>query len=153
MQYQELLEKAAAQEDPVERMSLVGAYVVSALSSNFCRLSKPFNPLLLETFELEQDGYRFVAEQVSHHPPISAIYAEGPSFIMEATVSPKISFGFNKLTCYPGATYKLTLKNRQEEYIYDGPTCSIYNVMMGKVSLFFVCSSSKGALSTKVSNQ
>ena len=54
---------------------------------------------------------------------------------MRATVSPKISFGFNKLVCHPGATYKVYLKNRQEEYVYEGPTCSIYNVMLGKMYL------------------
>eukprot|EP01047_Picozoa_sp_COSAG01_P045720 COSAG01_NODE_4235_length_5218_cov_2.159601_8_plen_62_part_00 len=44
------------------------------------RLGKPFNPLLHETFEyVEQPdaargsaGFRFVAEQVGHHPPVSA---------------------------------------------------------------------------------
>ena len=138
MQYAELLDKAAAADDPEDRIAYIGAFVVAGLSPNFCRLSKPFNPLLLETFELERDGYRFVAEQVSHHPPISALYAEGENFMMEATVSPRISFGFNKLICHPGATYKVTLKNRQEKYIYEGPTCSIYNVMLGKMYMNIV---------------
>ena len=36
-------------------------------------LVKPFNPLLGETYELFIPGkLKFIAEQVSHHPPISA---------------------------------------------------------------------------------
>ena len=35
-------------------------------------VKKPFNPLLGETFELVGKDYRFLAEQVSHHPPITA---------------------------------------------------------------------------------
>ena len=33
---------------------------------------KPFNPILGETFQCSIGPYKFVAEQISHHPPISA---------------------------------------------------------------------------------
>ena len=50
--YSELVEKACDQMDPCKRMEYVAAYAVSSISSNIDRLSKPFNPLLGETFEL-----------------------------------------------------------------------------------------------------
>ena len=42
------------------------------------RFWKPFNPLLGETFEFinKEQGYAVVCEQVSHHPPVSALHAE-----------------------------------------------------------------------------
>jgi len=40
-------------------------------------VSKPFNPLLGETFELVKDGFELIAEQVSHHPPITAVHCQG----------------------------------------------------------------------------
>jgi len=42
---------------------------------------KPFNPLLGETFEYEQDGFRLLLEQVSHHPPISALHCEHEKYV------------------------------------------------------------------------
>ena len=39
--------------------------------------SKPFNPLLGETFEFTTDHFRYISEQVSHHPPISAWHCYG----------------------------------------------------------------------------
>jgi hypothetical protein len=40
--------------------------------------AKPFNPLLGETFEFVKPGkYKFFAEQVSHHPPITAYVCLG----------------------------------------------------------------------------
>ena len=48
------------------------------------RHSKPFNPLLGETYELvnKEGGYCLVAEQVSHHPPITAMHAESEKWVM-----------------------------------------------------------------------
>lgn len=39
-------------------------------------MGKPFNPILGETFEIITPEYNYFAEQVSHHPPISACIAE-----------------------------------------------------------------------------
>jgi hypothetical protein len=71
-----ILGKAAASKDPIERMKMVATYIVSSISMHGTRLSKPFNPLLGETYELSRNGYHICLEQVSHHPPISAFYAE-----------------------------------------------------------------------------
>ena len=38
---------------------------------------KPFNPLLGETYEFVNDDMEYLAEQVSHHPPITACYCRG----------------------------------------------------------------------------
>tara|TARA_B110000285_G_C14948050_1_gene525331 strand:+ start:729 stop:887 length:159 start_codon:yes stop_codon:yes gene_type:complete len=43
-------------------------------------MKKPFNPLLGETFEYVTRKYRFLGEQVSHHPPISAFKFEGNGY-------------------------------------------------------------------------
>lgn len=44
------------------------------------RTKKPFNPLLHETYELIHPKFKFIAEQVSHHPPISAAYCYNDHF-------------------------------------------------------------------------
>ena len=53
--YSDLLNKASdpiLSADPCKRMEYIAAYAVSSISSNIERLSKPFNPLLGETYEL-----------------------------------------------------------------------------------------------------
>jgi hypothetical protein len=84
LEYSELIDKAAEIDDPYERMVLVAAFTVSPYAATFYRAGqKPFNPLLGETYECirEDKGWRFIAEQVCHHPPISACYCESKNFI------------------------------------------------------------------------
>ena len=67
LEYSELLDKAAEINDPLERMVCVAAFTVSSYGSSYFRAgSKPFNPLLGETYECirEDKGFRFLAEQV-----------------------------------------------------------------------------------------
>uniref|UniRef100_A0A9J7Z1E3 Oxysterol-binding protein n=1 Tax=Cyprinus carpio carpio TaxID=630221 RepID=A0A9J7Z1E3_CYPCA len=83
LEYTELLDKAAQTDDPYERMAIVAAFAVSGYSSTYYRAgSKPFNPLLGETYECirEDKGFCFFSEQVSHHPPISACHCESQNF-------------------------------------------------------------------------
>ncbi|CAB3397418.1 unnamed protein product [Caenorhabditis bovis] len=137
VQYNYLLEKAAECDDDLERIEYVAAFALATISSNHKRLSKPFNPLLLETFELERNGVRFIAEQVSHHPPISAVYAESDDFTVEGTVEPTIGFWMNKLIANPHAHLKLTFKKTGEIFSWSAPKCTIYNVIMGKMYMNF----------------
>lgn len=78
MEYADLLDIAADRADSMERMLYVAAFAASEYASTIGRVAKPFNPLLGETFEYVRPdkGYRFFIEQVSHHPPIGAAWAE-----------------------------------------------------------------------------
>ncbi|VDB97082.1 unnamed protein product [Peniophora sp. CBMAI 1063] len=80
MEFSECLDAAAQEQDPLRRIAFVAAFAMSNYSSTIGRIAKPFNPMLSETFEYvsHDKEYRYVSEQVSHHPPISACYAESP---------------------------------------------------------------------------
>lgn len=82
MYYSKLLDDADNQEDPARRMLYVTAFVVSQYSLTDLRTKKPFNPLLGETFEFidEERDFQYISEQVSHHPPISAIHCRSNHF-------------------------------------------------------------------------
>ena len=82
MEYTELLDTAADRADSTERMVYVAAFAASEYASTIGRVAKPFNPLLGETYEYVRPdkGYRFFIEQVSHHPPIGAAWAEAPKW-------------------------------------------------------------------------
>src|SRR3954471_19705286 len=78
LEYTDLLDIAADRTDSMERLVYVASYAASEFASTIGRVAKPFNPLLGETFEYARPdkGYRFFIEQVSHHPPVGACYAE-----------------------------------------------------------------------------
>lgn len=80
LEYSELLDKAASFDDSTLRMLYVSIFSLAAYSSTPKRVAKPFNPLLGETFEYcrPDKHFRFMAEQVSHHPPITAFWTESP---------------------------------------------------------------------------
>ncbi len=50
------------------------------------RKKKPYNSFLGETFDFEKGDFRFFAEQVSHHPPVSAFYAETDFFTLNGNL-------------------------------------------------------------------
>lgn len=71
LEYHELLDRAAKCESSLEQLCYVAAFTVSSYSTTVFRTSKPFNPLLGETFELdrlEENGYRSLCEQVLPAP-------------------------------------------------------------------------------------
>ncbi|ORY26692.1 putative Oxysterol-binding protein [Naematelia encephala] len=81
MEYDACLTVAASEQDSLKRIAFVGAFAMSNYSSTIGRIAKPFNPLLSQSFEYAiPNRYRYISEQVSHHPPISACYSEAPSW-------------------------------------------------------------------------
>ncbi|XP_022645387.1 oxysterol-binding protein-related protein 2-like isoform X1 [Varroa destructor] len=133
MEYYPLLVQADNNDDPVTRFELVTAFIISNLSSNLDRLNKPFNPLQGETFELQRDDYSVVCEQVSHHPPVSALHATSPHIIFEANICPKLRFLGTQVTIKPEGKMSLTLRRHDETYTWDHVSCVIHNILVGKL--------------------
>lgn len=98
---------------PVPCSQCVAAFAVSAVASQWERTGKPFNPLLGETYELirEDLGFRFISEQVSHHPPISAFHSEGlhQDFLFHGSIYPKLKFWGKSVEAEPRGTITLEL--------------------------------------------
>ena len=58
-------------------------------------ISKPFNPILGETFEARIGGIPVYMEQISHHPPISAVYMKTDTFRFYGTFNSHVELGLN----------------------------------------------------------
>ncbi|KAH8111175.1 Oxysterol-binding protein-domain-containing protein [Phellopilus nigrolimitatus] len=94
MEFSECLDAASVEPDPHKRIAFVAAFAMSNYSSTIGRIAKPFNPMLGETFEYVRldKKYRYMSEQVSHHPPISACWAESPSWYYYGEVDAQNKF-------------------------------------------------------------
>ena len=92
-----ILETAANTQptDSLKRLIYAAIFTLVQFDLQKTRQRKPFNPLMGETFELVQENYRYVAEQVSHHPPISAFCYQGSGFTGYGDTESKQSVKFN----------------------------------------------------------
>ncbi|KAK0142647.1 Oxysterol-binding protein-related protein 1 [Merluccius polli] len=127
MEHTHLIHNACSLSDSIDRMQ----------ASQWERTGKPFNPLLGETYELtrEEDGYRLISEQVSHHPPISAFHAESlkPEFEFHGTIYPKLKFWGKSVEAEPKGTMTLELLKHKEAYTWTNPMCCVHNIILGKL--------------------
>ena len=77
MEYNHLLDKACQETDEYKRIALVAIHAVTTMTPVEKTTTKPFNPLLGETYEFCNENFEYLAEQVSHHPPVTACYCKG----------------------------------------------------------------------------
>uniref|UniRef100_A0A3B4XJR7 Oxysterol-binding protein n=1 Tax=Seriola lalandi dorsalis TaxID=1841481 RepID=A0A3B4XJR7_SERLL len=137
MEHTHLIHQACSLSDSIDRMQVVAAFAVSAVASQWERTGKPFNPLLGETFELirEDDGYRLISEQVSHHPPISAFHAQSlkQEFEFHGSIYPKLKFWGKSVEAEPKGTMTLELLKHKEAYTWTNPLCCVHNIILGKL--------------------
>ncbi|XP_066537359.1 LOW QUALITY PROTEIN: oxysterol-binding protein-related protein 2 [Hoplias malabaricus] len=137
MEHTYLIHQANVSTDSIHRMKCVAAFAVSAVASQWERTGKPFNPLLGETYELirEDLGFRWVSEQVSHHPPISAFHAEGlkEDFLFHGSIYPKLKFWGKSVEAEPRGIITLELPKHNEAYTWTNPTCCVHNIIVGQL--------------------
>lgn len=88
-----LLEKSVHQS-PVDRMKQAITFQISMCILTIC-MTKPFNPILGETYQGLIDGCPMYLEQVSHHPPISCFYFYGRGYTIHGKIDPKVALGLN----------------------------------------------------------
>uniref|UniRef100_H2YR79 Oxysterol-binding protein n=1 Tax=Ciona savignyi TaxID=51511 RepID=H2YR79_CIOSA len=132
LEYSELLDDAARSDDKFERMLLVATFAVSGYCSTYHRAGqKPFNPILGETYEHIRDNknLRFVAEQVSHHPPISACHCTGEGFEYWRDVRFKNKFWGKSMEVFPVGSVHVKLKGC--EYEWKKVTSCVHNIVAG----------------------
>uniref|UniRef100_A0A9L0SEF8 Oxysterol-binding protein n=1 Tax=Equus caballus TaxID=9796 RepID=A0A9L0SEF8_HORSE len=135
LEYSSLLDQASRITDPCERMVYIAAFAVSAYSSTYHRAGcKPFNPVLGETYECERPdrGFRFISEQVSHHPPISACHAESENFIFWQDMKWKNKFWGKSLEIVPVGTVNVSLPRFGDHFEWNKVTSCIHNILSGQ---------------------
>ncbi|XP_061562443.1 oxysterol-binding protein-related protein 7 [Phycodurus eques] len=132
LEYSQLLDAASATADPYQRMVHIAAFAISGYSTaTFRSRYKPFNPVLGETYECVRDdrGFRFISEQVCHHPPISACHAESENFSFWQDQRWKNKFWGKSLEIVPTGTVNVTIPRYGDHYEWNKVVTCIHNVL------------------------
>uniref|UniRef100_A0A8K9UVA2 Oxysterol-binding protein n=1 Tax=Oncorhynchus mykiss TaxID=8022 RepID=A0A8K9UVA2_ONCMY len=135
LEYSELLDRAANTQDPFERMVYIATFAVSGYASSYHRAGgKPFNPVLGETYECDRPdkGLRFVAEQVSHHPPISACHADSKNYMFWQDMRWKNKFWGKSMEIVPVGTTHVMMPGFGDHYEWNKVTSCIHNILSGQ---------------------
>ncbi|XP_067843723.1 oxysterol-binding protein-related protein 6 isoform X2 [Heptranchias perlo] len=135
LEYSELLDKAAETDDPYDRMVVIAAFAVSGYAATYYRATfKPFNPVLGETYECirEDKGFRFFAEQVSHHPPISACHCESKKFVFCQDIRLKNKFWGKSMEILPVGRVNVILPKYGDQFEWNKVTTCIHNILSGQ---------------------
>ncbi|KAF1947546.1 oxysterol binding protein 1 [Clathrospora elynae] len=138
MEYTDLLDTAAERSDSTERLLYVATFAASEYASTIGRVAKPFNPLLAETYEYARPdkGYRFFIEQVSHHPPVGAAFAESKKWDYYGESAVKSKFYGKSFDINPLGTWFLRLRptatgGKEELYTWKKVTSSVVGIITG----------------------
>ncbi|KAJ3192777.1 hypothetical protein HK101_005981 [Irineochytrium annulatum] len=120
----EVLKTMKGEEASMLRLLFVSAYAMSNYSSTIARTGKPFNPVLGETWEFVNDEkqYRYVSEQVCHHPPVSACFAESADWVFWTEVNVKSKFWGTSLEIRPLGHCHVRMAVPSEENAVAGVT-------------------------------
>lgn len=134
MEYTDCLDAAATCEDPFMRMAYIVGYTMGPFAA-IERPWKPFNPILGETFEYykRDKGIKYLAEQVSHHPPVGVSHAESDLWSYDLVSAPKTKFLGNSVEVYPIGRTRIKLKGTGELFSLVPPPTKAHNVIIGSI--------------------
>jgi len=133
------LNKGGVHDNPYLRLAYVAGFCLGGFSMHENRTLKPFNPLLGETFEYMDNklNFRYFAEQVSHHPPISACYAESDvfTFYTNSHAKSKLSIMRGALEFHPAGRTFINFKKFNETITYTKPRVCVRGLIIGKMRI------------------
>ena len=137
-QYAYLLNSAAKESNPFIRLAKSATFCIGQFVINNGRVAKFFNPLLYETYEYvdNEQNFRYMAEQVSHHPAISAYYAEGEGWNIYANTNAILKFRITgKLDVKAlGRTY-ITYTDYDDVIAFTKPDVVLRNLIIGTIDI------------------
>ncbi|KAI9021404.1 hypothetical protein CLU79DRAFT_753191 [Phycomyces nitens] len=128
MAHPDILLEASKTMDPVDRFVEIVRYFMSGWHVKPKGVKKPYNPVLGEFFRCQwqfgdQTKAYYVAEQISHHPPISAYYFGSPDngIHIEGEIHPKARFLGNSAASIMQGYSRIHFTRFSEEYHITSP--------------------------------
>lgn len=87
--------------------------------------------MLGETFEVVTPTYRVLCEQVSHHPPITAINCQGEGYSVEKTMQMNVKFTGKSITAKDPKKFLVKIDAFEESYTFENPIVLVGNLLIG----------------------
>ncbi|XP_061628494.1 oxysterol-binding protein-related protein 5 isoform X8 [Phyllopteryx taeniolatus] len=139
----DLLSQAAQEDSAYDRMKQVVRWYLSGFYKKPKGLKKPYNPILGETFRCcwlhpgSESCTFYVAEQISHHPPVSAFYVcnRKDGFSISGSILAKSKFYGNSLSAILEGKARLLFLSREEEYVITMPYAHCKGILYGTMTL------------------
>jgi hypothetical protein len=145
LEYAHLLDTAAKQTEPKDRLLFVTAFAVSQFSNGRVKeraMRKPFNPLLGETYELLRTdsevpgGFRLLVEKVAHRPAVRlAMHADSALWSFSQSPAPTQRFWGKSAEVTTEGRVRVALRlpdGTDELYSWATATMFLRNVVMGE---------------------
>jgi len=144
MSHPDLIFGADTIDNPEERFIRVLQYYLAGWHIKPKGVKKPYNPVLGEFFRCRYDypdgsqGF-YIAEQVSHHPPVSAFFYISPANRVKiiGELRPKSRFLGNSVSTTMEGENRVTLLGKPEdgEYVITMPNMYARGILFGKMVL------------------
>ncbi|KTG06811.1 hypothetical protein cypCar_00020399 [Cyprinus carpio] len=139
----DFLSEAAVEENAYNRMKKVVKWYISGFYKKPKGLKKPYNPIIGETFRClwlhtkTNSKTFYIAEQISHHPPVSAFYVSNrkDGFCLSGSILAKSKFYGNSLSAILDGEARLSFLNRGEDYVMNMPYAHCKGILYGTMTL------------------
>ncbi|KAJ8664063.1 hypothetical protein O0I10_000341 [Lichtheimia ornata] len=143
MSHPEFILNASSIDDPLERFIAVVRYYLSGWHIKPKGVKKPYNPVLGEYFRCRykySDGTEayYIAEQVSHHPPVSSYYFCSPEHhvVVCGDIRPKSRFlGNSAATLMQGVSNIILADRHNERYEILMPNMYARGILFGTMTI------------------
>jgi len=138
MLHGKIIQSIQAQPDPVERFLMVSRWYLAGWHFKPPGVKKPYNPILGEVFQCSWDWgangkTMYVAEQVSHHPPVSAFHFvnRASGWQLHAVMQPKSKFLGNSAGSIMDGHGCLDILSLGEQYEFTFPSYYVRGLLIG----------------------
>ncbi|XP_062164501.1 oxysterol-binding protein-related protein 4B-like isoform X2 [Alnus glutinosa] len=122
----DMLSRCNSSENPHDRFIAVVAWSISTVRPLLFGVA-PYNPILGETHHISRGNLNVLLEQVSHHPPVSALHATDEEENVELIWChhPRPKFNGTSVEAEVQGKRQLKLLKRGETYVMNSPKLSI----------------------------
>ena len=130
--YKSALDQASKEQNSMVRLGLTLAAMFLDFNGFDAKRKKPINPLLGETHEMFWEDVRVISEQVSHHPPISAVFVESQFYTAEGDMKYKPTLSLKHALMEPDGQFIIRYKKFGDKIIIRRPNTAMYNLFFGE---------------------
>ena len=126
-----ILGEAAKEDDPIRQFQYVIGFL-GASTNHLMMAKQPINPILGETLSGWIGDAKIDVEQISHHPPISALIIESDEYRLQGDFMLRPWLGLPHIHFMVYGQMKVIFKRTKNEYMFTSPFIRVKGVITGQ---------------------